>query len=116
MQVTPQYAFTELAWPQEVTDDDVPGLDSLIRWLQQEGNGVEKHYHITRNSFTNIALNDHVVTLAGRRGRNGREGLLGFAGDDGFSVRRRKGMQGARSRRGALSLIAGDGANGRRGQ
>ena len=93
VQVTPEYAVTELAWPTPTSDEQVPGLDSLIRWLQQEGTGGggEKHYHITRNSFAQVVTQDNVVTLAGRKGRAGRRGFLGFTGDDGIS---RRGMRG----------------------
>ena len=65
----------------------IPGLDSLLRWLQQEGSGVENHFHINRNAYHQITTQDNVVALAGRRGRKGRRGLLGFLGDDGLSIR-----------------------------
>ena len=117
VQVTPEYAFSELAWPQNPTDDDVPGLDSLLRWLQQEGlGGGVRNYHITRNSFTHLTVTDNVVTLAGRKGRHGRRGALGFAGEDGLSRRGRRGVQGVRGKRGFVGLTAEDGGKGRRGE
>jgi hypothetical protein len=36
VQVTPDYSYEQLQWPEEVNDQQVPALRSLLGWLEQQ--------------------------------------------------------------------------------
>ena len=72
----------QLEWEEPISDERVPGLDSLIRWLREREPGaggpvfnVKRKYHLQNNEQTNIYLS--------RKGPEGPQGEQGEQGDEG---------------------------------
>ena len=72
----------QLEWEEPISDERVPGLDSLIRWLNEREPGtggpvfnVKRTYHLQNNEQTNLYLS--------RKGPEGPQGERGEQGDEG---------------------------------
>ena len=95
VQVTPDFSFEKLEWPQEVTDQQVPALRSLLSWLgQQESAAGTTNVTVHRKRTFIPALAEE-----GRRGVSGAKGREGKRGPEGREGR--EGPEGVRGPEGA---------------
>jgi len=106
---------SRLEWD-EVTDERAPGLESLLRWPAENGNGGRPTHNITRNYYMHSLTEPmFFTTRKGKRGRNGVsiEGAPGIRGPQG--ARGHPGRNGV-SIEGAPGLRGPQGAKGEPGQ
>jgi len=99
-----------LEWEEPVNDERAPGLESLLRWLAENGNGRRPTHNITRNYFLHSLTEPmFFTTRKGARGRNG----VSIVGEPG--VRGPQGAGGAPGRN-RVSIEGTPGLRGRRGR
>ena len=115
-----------LEWD-EVTDERAPGLESLLRWLAENGGGGRPTHKITRNYFLHCLTGPmFFTTRKGKRGRNGvsiegtpgvrgPQGARGLPGRNGVSIEGAPGLRGPQGAKGEPgqkgSVVAGLGLN-----
>jgi len=125
VQVAPDYSCEQSQWPENADDTQVPALNSLLRWLEQQER---------EEGTTNVAVNrtrTYIPGLAedgtpdgrGVKGREGKRGraTLAFVPEDGIGKRGRAGADGvgttgAQGAQGAEGAEGAEGAQGERGE
>jgi len=72
-QVTPDYSYEQLLWPETTTDAQVPALNSLLSWFGQQ----ERESGNTNVSVTRVRKYAPLLAEDGARGSKGQEGKEG---------------------------------------
>jgi len=118
VQVTPDYSYEQPRWPETTNDRQVPALNSLLRWLEQQE---------VESGITNVSVNKirkYAPILDGHRGSKGQEGKEGKRGrstlasaEDGLNGRRgRKGIEGVVGAAGEAGAPGAEGVAGAKGE